>query len=117
MVEHLERRVGQSAYTPKRIASLVLTILFNYSSYPLAVVSTIGFLVALLSFGLGTAFFIKGLLFHAMVPGWTSMIVLMSFFNGILTLLVGMLGEYVIRILNTLSETTYYEIGDVCKVE
>jgi len=117
MVEHCERQSGKSAYTPRRIAQLVLTILFNYSSYPLALVSVLGLTVSLLSFALGVFLICKRLLIGAMVPGWTSIVVIMSFFNGILTLLLGMLGEYVIRILNTVSDNSCYEIGEVCKVD
>ena len=117
LVEHCERKAGKSAYTPARIARLVFTILFNYSSYPLVLVSTIGFIVAFASFLLGVALIVKRLIVQDMVPGWTSLFVLMSFFNGIVTLLLGMLGEYVIRILNTVSYTACYEVRGICKVD
>ncbi|MCC7531264.1 MAG: glycosyltransferase family 2 protein [Candidatus Melainabacteria bacterium] len=114
-VEHHERLAGTSQYTPLRIATLVLTILFSYSSFPLKLVCTIGVGVSFFSFVLACGLVFKTLLFKSAVPGWTSIVVLMSFFNGMLMLMLGMLGEYVVRILNTISTAQCYEIRDIAK--
>jgi glycosyltransferase involved in cell wall biosynthesis len=114
-VEHHPRRVGSSNYNWRRILSLVATILFNYSSFPLRVVAGLGLATAGFSFLLGLYFLAEGLLHGAKVPGWTSLVVLLSFFNGVTMLMLGMLGEYVIRIINQLNMSDPYFVREVVR--
>ena len=117
VVDHAERLVGKSQYTPIRLIRLVMRILFNYSAWPLRMISGIGLFVAAISFILGTYYLIQGLLGAISVPGWTTVVVLLSFFNGISLLMLGMLGEYLIRLINETSGTTSYQILEVVKSE
>ena len=111
-VKHQEREVGTSNYTTFRIIKLVMRLLFNYSSWPLRMVSMIGILISFLSFIIGLYFLGKRLLGEVQVPGWTSVIVLLALFNGISLLILGMLGEYVIRLLNESSTQQPYHIRE-----
>lgn len=107
-VRHDARPVGKSNYSITRILRLVFTILFSYSSFPLRAAAGAGFVVAILSFVLGAAYFIRHLAVGGAVPGWTSLIVLLAFFNGVTIALLSMLGEYVVRTLNTVSAHDTY---------
>jgi len=115
MVEHHPRRVGSSNYNWRRILSLLATILFNYSSFPLRVVATLGLATAALSFLLGLFFLAEGMLHGTSVPGWTTLVVLLSFFNGVTMLMLGMLGEYVIRIINQLNMADPYFVRETIR--
>lgn len=115
LVEHHERSVGQSNYNFVKIAQLVMRILFNYSSYPLRLVATVGVMISVLSFLLGCFYVAKSVLGDATVPGWTTLVVLLSFFNGITLLILGMLGEYLIRLINQTSTGTSYHIREVVR--
>ncbi|UYM06534.1 glycosyltransferase family 2 protein [Solicola gregarius] len=112
LVRHEPRPVGKSTYGISRILRLVLTILFAYSSFPLRVAAGIGALVAVLSFLLGAVYLVRAMVGEATVPGWTSMIVLLAFFNGVTIALLSMLGEYVVRTLNTVSALQPYHVVD-----
>ncbi len=112
-VDHQPRRVGQSSYNFIRIATLVATILFNYSSFPLRLVMGIGLGVSLASFLFGVTVLVKGVFHHAAVPGWTTLVVLLSFFNGMLMLMVGILGEYMVRVLTQASGSSPYQVKEV----
>jgi glycosyltransferase involved in cell wall biosynthesis len=112
LVEHHARAVGQSNYDWKRILKLVAAILFNYSSFPLRVVAGFGGLIALGSFLLGTYYLAEGLFSRSAVPGWTTLVVLLSFFNGIVMIMLAMLGEYVVRIINQISVADPYIINE-----
>jgi glycosyltransferase involved in cell wall biosynthesis len=111
-VEHHERSQGQSGYSLSRILKLVFTIMFNYSSFPLRFVCGLGLIVSTISFVLCICFIAKALLMQAKVPGWTTIVVLMSFYGGLFALMLGMLGEYMIRLLNTASEQSSYEVRE-----
>jgi len=112
LVEHHPRRIGRSNYNPLRIAELVLRILFTYSSYPLRLVSLIGMVASFASLLLAAFFFVRGLVADTM-PGWASVAVMLSFFNGLSLLLLGMLGEYTVRVLQQVSRGQFYHVVQV----
>lgn len=110
-VRHEPRAVGVSNYSLMRIARLVLTILFSYSSYPLRLAALIGFAIAGLSFILGAVYLILGLIGKTQVQGWTTLVVLLAIFNGFTIALLSMLGEYVTRTLNAISAHDTYHVS------
>ena len=112
-VEHKERQSGKSNYNLRVIIKLVMRILFNYSSWPLRLVTVFGLIISIVSFLLGAYYLCRGLLSSVTVPGWTTLVVLVSFFNGITLLLLGMLGEYLIRLINQTSWSMPYHIREV----
>lgn len=115
VVEHRPREVGQSSYRPWKIVELVGRILFNYSSYPLRVVTAVGFVAAVVSFFLGGYFLVRGLFFEPTVPGWASVVVMLSLFNGLLLVLLGMIGEYLLRVLRQVSQEQGYHVAQVLR--
>ncbi len=112
-VEHQERSVGQSNYNLFKIAELVMRILFNYSSYPLRLVSMVGLTVSGLSLLLGLYYLWRALFIGVNVPGWTTVVVLLSFFNGLTILILSMLGEYTVRLLSQTSSAKSYHVKEV----
>lgn len=109
-VRHEPRPIGGSNYSLTRILRLVFTILFSYSSYPLRLAALIGFAVAVASLLLGTCYLLLGLLGQTQVQGWTTVVVLLAFFNGVTIALLSMLGEYVVRTLNAVSSLDSYHV-------
>jgi hypothetical protein len=112
-VEHAPRAVGKSTYNPIRIGRLVLRILFSYSLFPLRLSAAIGFFISFASFLVGVGFMIRRLLGYARITGVTTLIVLISFLNGVVILMLSMLGEYVLRTLNQVTESESYHVLEV----
>ena len=50
------------------------------------------------------------------VPGWSTVVVLLAFFNGVSLLVLSMLGEYTVRMLNQMSQSAGYAIRDTINV-
>jgi dolichol-phosphate mannosyltransferase len=80
------------------LARLAKTAIFSFSSVPLALFYVVA-AVSLLTCGLFSGF----ALYHRIVtgwsiPGWTSIIIVASFFGALNALGIGVLGEYVVRI-------------------
>jgi len=98
-VAHHPRKHGQTSYTFRRLVSDALDNILSNSSLPLQIVSYLGFGSSLLSVVLSVYYLYK--YFHAgiSVPGWTTTILLLLFFFGILLFSLGIVGEYLIRIL------------------
>lgn len=116
-VEHHPRPVGKSNYNLYKILELVMRIVFNYSSLPLRLVNFIGMAVAGLSFVLGVFYLARAIVVGISVPGWATLIVLLSFLNGLILLMLGMLGEYLVRLLNQVSSPQIYYIREMLNVD
>ena len=114
LVRHDARPVGKSNYSLVRIVRLVLTILFSYSSWPLRTAAVLGFAISGLSFVLGGFLVGRALVRDTVFPGWTSIMVLVSLFAGFIIALLSMIGEYVVRTLQTVStEETFHVVRRV----
>ena len=114
-VRHEPRRVGKTTYGPLKIMRLVTTILFSYSSFPLRFGALCGAIVAAASFLIGIVYLLKGVLTGTRVEGWTTLVVLLSFLNGVTIALLSMLGEYVVRTLNAVSAHEPYHVVERVK--
>lgn len=115
LVEHLPRAAGKSTYSLWKILKLVSTLLFNYSSYPLRLVASIGVTISGLGFALGLYYLIFSLVVGVQVPGWTTLVVLLSFFNGVTILILSMIGEYCVRLINQVSSSASYHVKDIVR--
>ena len=111
--EHAKREVGQSNYTIRKIIRLVSRLLINYSSLPLVLLSYIGIGTAVVGFLVAIWVIVKAFLFGTSVEGWASLMVLTSFFSGLLVLMIGIIGVYVSRILKQISNPQSYEVKEV----
>jgi glycosyltransferase involved in cell wall biosynthesis len=108
-VEH-HPATRRSGYTLRKILGLVARILFNYSSFPLRLVSRLGLLITAVAFALTGFIVIRAAVIGVSVPGWTSVALMLSFFNGVTLLIISMLGEYVVRLLDQSSHPDGYHI-------
>jgi glycosyltransferase involved in cell wall biosynthesis len=115
--EHHERKIGKSNYTILTILRLVSRLLFNYSSYPLKLLSYIGFIISSTSFLVGLFYLIKALFLGSQVLGFTTIVVILSFLNGFIIVMLGVTGEYISRIMNHISSDVGYHIKDVISNE
>lgn len=111
--EHHKREVGSSNYTLMRILTLVARLLFNYSSYPLKIVSGAGIIISLLSFFAGVFFIAKSVILGVEVQGWTTIVALLSFLCGFILIMLGIMGEYLARIMNQLASSEPYQILEI----
>jgi glycosyltransferase involved in cell wall biosynthesis len=112
-VKHQERHEGKSNYNLVRIVSLVLRILFNYSIWPLRLVTITGFVIASVSFLIGVVLIVRKLFDNIQIEGWTGIMVMLALLNGVIILMLGMLGEYTIRILQQMNSKETYHIKEI----
>jgi len=111
-VRHDTRPAGKSNYSLLRILSLVLTILFSYSSWPLRVTAMGGFAVAGLSFLLGAFYLLSAFWRDTQVEGWTTLVVLVAVFSGLIIAMLSMIGEYVVRTLDAVSTLESFHVAE-----
>ncbi|NDJ36878.1 MAG: glycosyltransferase family 2 protein [Chloroflexi bacterium] len=112
LVRHDRRAEGGSSYNLVKLLRLVARILFNYSAFPLRLTGGIGLVVAAASFVFALVTIVQRLVGAVTVPGWASVVVMLSFFNGLIILILSMLGEYLIRLVNQTSTGQIYHIRE-----
>lgn len=109
-VEHHRREEGRSNYTLGKLISLWLNMFTNFSILPLRFASLLGLVLALLS-GLAAIFVIVERLSNPDLPtGWASVIVTILFVASVQLLAIGLMGEYLGRVLLKLNQIPQFVV-------
>ena len=111
-VEHFERAYGQSGYTFNKLISLWSNIM-GYSIVPLRIATRLGVTLSFLSIIAAVVVIIKKLMHPNMAVGWASTIVTIIFFSGLILLFMGLIGEYIGRMYQNLSNDPQFVVRDV----
>ncbi|WP_460675856.1 glycosyltransferase family 2 protein [Hymenobacter coalescens] len=94
-VVHAERAEGTSSYNFRRLVNLALDIILAYSDKPLRLTVKLGLLVSAASFLMVLVTFVRFLTGNILVLGYTSLIISIWFFSGLLLSVLGMVGLYI----------------------
>jgi polyisoprenyl-phosphate glycosyltransferase len=117
-IEHRKRTIGSSNYTISKLLSLWLNGFTGFSIAPLRIASVLG-----LSFCIISMIFVLFLVLQKMlnpssiVAGWTSVMVVTLFSYGILMLLIGLVGEYVGRVLMFVNRKPQFVVSETINIE
>ncbi len=95
--ERAERIAGESHYPLSKMLMLAFDGITSLSVKPIRLITTFGFIVALLSF-IGVIWAVVGQLAGTTVAGWASTICIVCFMGGIQLLCLGVVGEYIGKI-------------------
>jgi len=98
---HETRKYGKSNYTLRNSFSLISNMLFNNSSFMLRSMSVFGFTLAGLSILYGLYLVFRALIHNQTAPGWTSLMVVVLISSGVVIFCLGILGEYIARLIET----------------
>lgn len=98
-VEHHARATGKTGYGVKKSLKLAFDAIVNYSSLPLKIISAIGLTASIIGFLLAIYLIFDKIYVNHFLPGWTSLIVINLFFFGLILFSLGIIGEYLIRII------------------
>jgi dolichol-phosphate mannosyltransferase len=105
-----ERKLGKSRWTLSKKIKLFVDSFVSFSYSPIRIMSFIGVITAILSFLYGV-FVIVGTLFgFIQLQGWTTIIALITFLLGIIMIMLGIIGEYLWRILDESRERPSYVV-------
>jgi dolichol-phosphate mannosyltransferase len=100
----------RSRFSFRRSLSLALNGIVRYSDFPLRI-SIILSAVAICFGVLYTFYVIWAAATHRVVPGWSSLVILVSFFGGLQCFGIGVLGEYLSRLTFRRSLPTFVRRG------
>jgi len=107
-----ERFSGTSKYSLKKMMRLAWNGITSFSIVPLRLGIFLGFITSLIAFAeiiyaLGVKIFT-----NSAVPGWASAVSIISFLFGVLFILLGIVGEYIGRILVEVRQRPRYLIAE-----
>lgn len=110
-VNHNLRTEGQSNYNLWSLLILAWKLIIHYTALPLRVITYIGLLASIGSFGLGIYYFYQKLFFDAQ-PGFSATIVAILFSAGIILFSLGIVGEYISRLYVNRSNRPLFAIKE-----
>jgi glycosyltransferase involved in cell wall biosynthesis len=93
-----ERFAGKSKYTLRKMLALAWNGITSFSPTPLRIITTVGFVIAMLSLALSVWALTVRLLGYYTVPGWASSVVAIYFLGGLQLFSIGLIGEYLAKI-------------------
>ena len=99
---------GQSRFSPLTLLRLALAGLMSFTTWPLRLVSLLGFLVSICSFSYGLFIVIEYLLYKNPVDGWPTIVTVLLFFSGINLMSLGVVGEYIAGIFDEVKGRPLY---------
>jgi polyisoprenyl-phosphate glycosyltransferase len=111
-VDHHERYVGDSSYGLSKSLSLWLKMATNFSIVPLRLTSLLGLIFSGFGFCLAILLIIQKFTLNVMPVGWSSLIVTILIVGGVQLLALGMIGEYLGRVLLTINSRPQYVIAE-----
>ena len=114
-VEHKKREEGKSNYTLSRMFSLFSNLIINNSSLLLKLIGYLGIFSFCAASFFAFLILYKKLSIGTAIAGWSSTMVAILFFGGLNLLAIGIVGEYLIRIMTTSENRPTYFVDKVYK--
>lgn len=116
--ERDERFAGETKYPLKKMIKFALDGIISFSAKPLKLITSLGV------FSVGIAFLIMiyaiiSFVFASIptVPGWTSIMVTVTFLGGVQLISIGVLGEYIARMYDESKNRPLYIVDRTFNVE
>jgi len=108
-----KRRHGKSRWTFLKRVKFFLDSILGFSIVPIRLMSLFGALVSLASFGYGAVIAINALRGLGSVPGFPTLVVIISFLLGVVIMMLGTIGEYIWRIFDEVSRKPEAVIDEI----
>ena len=111
------RFAGETKWNYWKLWNFALDGITSFSSLPLRVWSYLGFGVSLFAMGYLGFTIAKTMIFGLDVPGYASLLSVILFFNGVLLVGIGVIGEYLARIFTEVKARPLYIVSETIGME
>ncbi|OBZ13443.1 glycosyltransferase family 2 protein [Bacillus sp. FJAT-26390] len=108
-----ERVLGKSRWTLSKKIKLVIDSFVSFSYTPIRLMSSVGIFTALLSFLYGLFVVYNAVFGTIALQGWSTIIALITFLLGLIMVMLGIIGEYLWRILDESRKRPAYIIDEI----
>ncbi len=108
-----ERQAGETKYSWSKLFELAFNGIFNFSDFPVRIITRLGFLTVVLSLVyLAYNIYLK-LAYDAVPQGFPAIILAIILFSGVQMISLGLIGEYVLRIYNQVRNRPLFVVDKV----
>ncbi|MDQ6418345.1 glycosyltransferase family 2 protein [Paenibacillus sp. LHD-117] len=107
-----ERFAGETKYPLKKMIGFALDGITSFSYKPLKIATYLGFFLSLGSFIYLLVVLYQRLFTSTTEAGWTSIVAINLLFNGIILILLGVIGEYIGRIYDESKDRPLYIVRE-----
>lgn len=107
-----ERFAGETKYPLKKMLKFAMDGITTFSYKPLKISTYVGFLVSILSFIYLIVVLCLKLFTDTTVSGWASTLAVSLIFNGVILMMLGIIGEYIGRIYDETKNRPLYIIRE-----
>jgi len=114
-VVHSKSQRGSSGYTFRKLVRLWLNMFINFSIVPLRVSSLLGIVFSALGVVLSIYTVIDKLVHPEVAVGWPSLFIAIMIFSGAQLLILGLLGEYLGRLLLGYNRTPQFIVREIVR--
>jgi glycosyltransferase involved in cell wall biosynthesis len=110
--EPAERQHGRTSWSYAGLLGLSVEGLTSFSVAPLRVASLLGMLLAASALLFGLWMVIEAIVYERTVPGYPSLIVSVMVIGGVQLLMIGIMGEYIGKILSEIKARPVYFVAE-----
>ena len=110
--EPAARAHGVTSFSPSRLVGLSIEGLTSFSVAPLRIASLLGVLLAAAAFLFGISILWETLVSGQSVPGYPSLVVGLMTIGGVQLIMIGIVGEYIGKILSELKARPIYFVAE-----
>jgi glycosyltransferase involved in cell wall biosynthesis len=110
--EPAKRTHGRSKWNLRSLLGLSIEGMTSFSVAPLRIASLLGLLLAAVAFVFGVQILVETLIFGHHVPGYPSIVVGVMVLGGVQLILIGVLGEYIGKVLSELKRRPVYFVAE-----
>jgi len=107
----VERFAGETGYNYSKMIRFAKDGITAFSDFPLKMVTLMGFLVAIIAFGVMIYALYSKYILGGAVPGWASLMISMLFLGGVQLIGIGIIGEYIGRIASNVKNRPLYVVN------
>jgi polyisoprenyl-phosphate glycosyltransferase len=112
VVEHHSRIQGTSGYTMRKLLKLTMNNMINFSMFPLRIMSYVGFFSFLFAFFYSIVVILQKISGVITSAGFATTVILSCFFSGLILLSIGILGEYIMKVVRGTYTLPQYTIRE-----
>lgn len=111
-VEHFARQAGKTKYNPVKLVAMWVTMLVSFTDMPLKIATFGGFLLGIVGILMALVYLVRYFSYGYAVPGFATIVILVTLFAGIQLFCLGILGEYIGRVNKGVKNRPEYIIRD-----
>lgn len=114
-VEHQARLNGKGNYSFRKSLSVFMKHFTGFSLLPLRIATITGCIATFIGLSLAVKYLYDYFISKNFIEGWTTVVILIIFFGGLILITLGILGEYIGRMYLAVNNKPQYSISEIVR--